>query len=118
MGGGVAATGGFLAAQPVRSRQTERQTFLMPLFSLSPDRLSMAILVTRPNRGSKHLRTNPWLSFAERGRLRFLRSPRALGQESVRPNRDEVMSTAVDARVRAQQKIHWSGPQPVGNCGE
>jgi hypothetical protein len=47
MGGGVAATGCFFAAQPVRSRQTKRQTFFMPLFSLSPDRLSMAILVTR-----------------------------------------------------------------------
>ena len=46
MGGGVAATGGFFAVQPVRSRQSPRQTFLMPLFSLSPDRLSMAILVT------------------------------------------------------------------------
>jgi hypothetical protein len=47
MGGGVAATGCFFAAQPVRSRQTKRQIFFMPLFSLSPDRLSMAILVTR-----------------------------------------------------------------------
>jgi hypothetical protein len=47
-GGGVAATGGFFAAQPVSSKQSPRQTFLMPLFSLSPDRLSMAILVTRP----------------------------------------------------------------------
>ena len=72
-GGGVAATGGFFAAQPVRNRPTKRQTFLIPLFSLSPDRLSMAILVTRPKRGAKRPRTNPWLSFAGRGRLRFLR---------------------------------------------
>ena len=39
MGGGVAATGGFFAAQPVRSRQSPRHIFLMPLFSLSPDPL-------------------------------------------------------------------------------
>jgi hypothetical protein len=39
MGGGVATTGGFFAAQPVRSRQNPRQIFLMPLFSLSPDPL-------------------------------------------------------------------------------
>jgi len=39
MGGRVAATGGFFAAQPVRSRQSPKQTFLMPLFSLSLDPL-------------------------------------------------------------------------------
>src|SRR5260370_2415188 len=72
MGGGVAATGCFFAAQPVRSTQTKRQTFLIPLFSLSPDRLSMAILVTRPKRGSKRPLTNPCLSFPVNGRLRFL----------------------------------------------
>src|SRR5260370_11265881 len=53
MVGGVAATGGFFGAQPVRSRQSPRQTFLMPFFSLPPERLSMAILVTRPKRRSK-----------------------------------------------------------------
>jgi len=79
MGGGVAATGCFFAAQPVRSTQTKRQTFLIPLFSLSPDRLSMAILVTRPKRRSTRPRTNPWLSFARRGRLHLLRD-RGTGQ--------------------------------------
>src|SRR5260370_21723337 len=49
MGGGVAATGCFFAAQPASSRQNIRQAFLMPLFSLSRARLSMAILVTRPD---------------------------------------------------------------------
>ena len=39
MGGGVAATGGFFAAQPVRNKQTNRHTFLIPLFSLSLDPL-------------------------------------------------------------------------------
>jgi hypothetical protein len=45
MGGGVAATG-FFAAQPASSRQHTSQAFLMPLFSLSRARLSMATLVT------------------------------------------------------------------------
>jgi hypothetical protein len=36
MGGGVAATGGFFAAQPTRSRQSTGQAFLMLLvFALS-----------------------------------------------------------------------------------
>jgi hypothetical protein len=43
------------------------------LFSLSPDRLSMAILVTRPKGGSKRARTNACLNVAGRGRLRCLR---------------------------------------------
>src|ERR1700732_2472974 len=73
MGGGVAASGCFFAAQPVRTRHTQEANFLIPLFSLSPDRLSMAILVTRPERESKRPRTNPSLSLAARGRLRFLR---------------------------------------------
>ena len=51
MGGGVAATGCFFAAQPARSRQNTSPVFLMPLFSLSRARLSMAILVTWPRRG-------------------------------------------------------------------
>ena len=69
MGAGVGATGGFFAAQPVRNRPTKRQTFLIPLFSLSPDRLSMAILVTRPKGGSKRAETNACLNLAGRGRL-------------------------------------------------
>jgi len=50
IGGGVAATGCFFAAQPAISRQNTRLAFLMPLFSLSRVRLSMAILVTRTTR--------------------------------------------------------------------
>src|ERR1700682_3637595 len=73
MGAGVGATGGFFAAQPVRNRPTKRQTFLIPLFSLCPDRLSMAILVTRPQGGSKCAETNACLKVAGRGRLRCLR---------------------------------------------
>jgi hypothetical protein len=46
MGGGVAATGGFFAAQLARRRQKTSQALLMPLFSLSLARLSMAFLVT------------------------------------------------------------------------
>jgi hypothetical protein len=43
-GGGV-ATGWFFAAQPVKSRQTTRQHFLMPIVSLCTANLSMAILI-------------------------------------------------------------------------
>ena len=48
-GGGAAATGCFFAPHPAsRDGQSKsmRHTFLMPLFSLSPACLSMAILVT------------------------------------------------------------------------
>jgi hypothetical protein len=54
-GGGVAAIGCFFAAQPARSRQNTSPAFLIPLFSLSCARLSMAILVTVP--GAKALLT-------------------------------------------------------------
>jgi hypothetical protein len=46
IGGGVAATGDLFAAQAASSRQQTSQAFLMPLFSLSRARLSMATLVT------------------------------------------------------------------------
>jgi hypothetical protein len=53
-GGGVAATGCFFAAQPARSRQNTSQAFFMPLFCLSRARLSVAILVTRPQQPVGH----------------------------------------------------------------
>jgi hypothetical protein len=49
IGGGAAATGGFFAAQPARSRQDNSPAFLMPFAFPSRARLSMRILVTRPD---------------------------------------------------------------------
>src|SRR6202043_3217550 len=51
-GGGVAATGCFFAAQPVKNRQTTRQHFLMPIVSLCTANLSMAILIHAANKRS------------------------------------------------------------------